>query len=138
MKVVLAFVAAWFVLAGISEAHAQAKCLVPPTTTEGKCLQRAGAQCDPAKGWVGGNEVARRACLRGPVGKVTAAVCSTKDFCTGWAALCVRRAIASAAECRQRYTACLSSQCYYFSDPRPRCRNNAKDLSLTTICHGRL
>jgi hypothetical protein len=62
MKVVFAFGAVLFVLAGISEGHAQAKCLVPPITEEGKCLQRAGAKCDPAKGWVGGNEAACTAC----------------------------------------------------------------------------
>ena len=46
----------------LAPAHAQAKCLVPPQTEQGKCLQKAGATCNPAVGWVGGNETATRAC----------------------------------------------------------------------------
>jgi hypothetical protein len=140
MRFSLAVAASCFLLAGVSEARAEAKCGVPPNTTVGKCLQRAGATCDPSRGWVGGSEAGRRACFgeSGPprVDKsVTKETCSTKDFCTGWQGLCVRRALATSAECRQRYAACLSSECFYFSDPRPRCRNNPTDLALTTICH---
>jgi hypothetical protein len=63
-RVLLAIAAALFVLAAISDAQAQAKCLVPPITDQGKCLQKAGAQCDPSKGWVGGDATARNACLK--------------------------------------------------------------------------
>jgi hypothetical protein len=64
MKLLVAVAGMLLLLAvgGVTDAGAQAKCLVPPVTEDGKCLQRAGARCDPAKGWVGGNEAARTAC----------------------------------------------------------------------------
>lgn len=64
MNVVLAIAAIVFLLpvAGISDAHLQAKCLVPPITDEGKCLQKAGAQCAILQraGWAATRPRARR------------------------------------------------------------------------------
>jgi hypothetical protein len=69
-----------------------------------------------------------------PVG-AEAASCSNSVFCGGWLSVCNRRSPPSAAaECRQRYTACLSSGCFHFNVPRARCKSNAEDMALTTAC----
>ncbi len=46
-----------------SAVHAQT-CVDPPTSALGKCLKRAGAQCDPTtRRWIGGNDSAYTSCI---------------------------------------------------------------------------
>ena len=59
--------------------------------------------------------------------------CSTAAFCAGWDAVC-KRTGGDAAICRDRRAKCLSSGCYFFNNPRPRC--NPEDLAITTSCRG--
>jgi hypothetical protein len=62
-----------------------------------------------------------------------AQACSNKVFCGGWLRLCTQ--IGGRGDvCGDRYKACLSSGCFYFSSPRPRCKNNPEDMKLTTAC----
>jgi hypothetical protein len=64
-----------------------------------------------------------------------ARTCPVATFCGGWHSLCLRRLPANeAGECAKRRTACLSSRCFYFKSPRPRCMSNAEDMALTTAC----
>ena len=67
---------------------------------------------------------------------VGAKTCSNATFCGGWDTVCKRTLPAggSASICQQRYSQCLSSGCYFFNVPRPRCKSNATDLALTTAC----
>ena len=60
--------------------------------------------------------------------------CSTAAFCAGWDAVCKKTG--DAAICRDRRAKCLSSGCYFFNSPRPRCKNNPEDLAMTTSCRG--
>jgi hypothetical protein len=62
------------------------------------------------------------------------ATCSNRVFCAGWRYVCNNRSSARSAECERRFDACLSSGCYFFNVPRPRCKNSAEDLALTTSC----
>jgi len=65
-----------------------------------------------------------------------AAECPNSVFCGGWLAVCKRTLPpgGSIEVCRQRHTACLSSGCFHFNVPRPRCKSNLADLALTTAC----
>jgi hypothetical protein len=75
------------------------------------------------------------ACLSWPA----IAACSNRDFCTGWNAVCHRTLPRGAEpkECARRFKECLNTGCYFFNNPRARCKNNAEDLALTTSCQRR-
>jgi len=62
--------------------------------------------------------------------------CPTNVFCGGWRNVCLRTCPAGdcTAVCTQRYNACLSSGCFHFNSPGPRCKSNPADLKLTTAC----
>jgi hypothetical protein len=62
--------------------------------------------------------------------------CSTTTFCGGWLAVC-RRTGGQADVCQQRHEACLTSGCFFFNRPGPRCKDNPGDLALTTACFRR-
>jgi hypothetical protein len=69
----------------------------------------------------------------------SATQCSNATFCGGWYAVCKRTAPARGgtvdiAECDRRRAACLSSGCFFFNRPGPRCKSNPNDLALTTAC----
>ena len=68
-----------------------------------------------------------------------AQACSNKVFCGGWRVVCHRTLPpgGSPKVCTERYTQCLSSGCYFFNKPGPRCKNNPADLALTTSCQRR-
>ena len=68
-----------------------------------------------------------------------ASACTNRDFCTGWNAVCHRTLTKGAdpKECGRRFKQCLSTGCYFFNVPRPRCKNNAEDLALTLSCQRR-
>ena len=71
------------------------------------------------------------------IGKSQGAVqCSNATFCGGWYAVCKRTLPVggSISVCDQRRSACLSSGCFHFNNPRPRCKSNPADLKLTTAC----
>lgn len=67
------------------------------------------------------------------------AACSNRDFCRGWNAVCHRTLVKGAdpKECTRRFTQCLTSGCYFFNVPRPRCKTNAEDVALTLSCQRR-
>ncbi len=62
--------------------------------------------------------------------------CSNATFCGGWFSVCKRTIPpgGSIAVCNQRRAACLSSGCFHFNSPGPRCKSNPADLKLTTAC----
>jgi hypothetical protein len=61
--------------------------------------------------------------------EATNAAPSRSGFCNFWNAVCLR--IGGRQDvCATRHTNCLSSGCFFFSNPRPRCENNAFDLDL--------
>jgi hypothetical protein len=62
--------------------------------------------------------------------------CPDRIFCSGWSALCKKNLPrgASIDECSRRYRECLSTGCFFFNNPRPRCKNNPEDLALTLSC----
>lgn len=66
------------------------------------------------------------------------AKCSNATFCAGWDAVCKRTLPpgGSISVCRDRKAKCLTTGCYFFNVPRPRCKNNAEDYALTTSCRG--
>lgn len=66
------------------------------------------------------------------------AKCSNATFCAGWDAVCKRTLPVggSVSVCRDRKAKCLTTGCYFFNVPRPRCKNNAEDYALTTSCRG--
>jgi hypothetical protein len=70
---------------------------------------------------------------------MSAPACSNATFCGGWHSVCMRRpppgGVVNPAECARRRAACLSSGCFQFSSPGPRCKSNPGDLALTTACH---
>ena len=61
-----------------------------------------------------------------------AAAASRSGFCNYWKAVCLRtlRPGDQASVCTTRLTGCLSSGCYFFNNPRPRCESNAFDTNL--------
>lgn len=63
--------------------------------------------------------------------------CSNQVFCSGWRGTCHRTLPAGGNPkvCTERYQACLSSGCYFFNKPRPRCKNNPEDYKLSYSCH---
>jgi hypothetical protein len=65
-----------------------------------------------------------------------ASACAVTTFCGGWFSVCIRTLPpgGTASECTRRQHACLSSGCFHFNSPRPRCLNNRQDLALTTAC----
>ena len=62
--------------------------------------------------------------------------CSNSVFCGGWHTVCLRTCPSGdcTAVCNSRKAECLSSGCYHFNSPRPRCKNNPEDMRLTTAC----
>lgn len=56
---ILAFLCLSILMGGRTSAQ---QCHDPPRTAEGRCLKKAGAQCDPSSGWVGGRAAERQAC----------------------------------------------------------------------------
>ena len=66
-----------------------------------------------------------------------AQTCSVATFCGGWRGLCIRKGVVGEAVCQKRYAACLSSRCFHFDNPRPRCMSNPGDMALTTACQRR-
>ena len=65
--------------------------------------------------------------------------CSNSDFCAGWRVVCHRTLPkgANPKECTRRHAECLKTGCYFFNNPRARCKNNPADLALTTSCQRR-
>lgn len=58
---------------------------------------------------------------------------SRASFCAFWQRVCVRTSPPSSTKiCATRQTDCLSSGCYFFNNPRPRCESNEFDLKLMT------
>jgi hypothetical protein len=53
-------------------------------------------------------------------------------FCSFWKAVCLRTLKPGnlPSVCSTRHSDCLSSGCYFFNNPRPRCESNAFDLDL--------
>ena len=60
--------------------------------------------------------------------------CSNRDFCDGWTMVCLRGGAVSNHVCQQRRAKCISTGCFDFNVPRPRCKSNPEDLALTTSC----
>jgi hypothetical protein len=62
--------------------------------------------------------------------------CPNSVFCGGWYGVCMRTCPRGdcTGECQSRRAACLSSGCFHFNVPRPRCKSNAEDMRLTTAC----
>ena len=60
---------------------------------------------------------------------------SLAEFCGVWQGVCNRTCAAGAGNCRpvcaQRRGTCLSTQCFPFNRPGPRCFNSAADRALT-------
>lgn len=61
-----------------------------------------------------------------------AAAPSRAGFCAYWKAVCMRtlRPGDQPSVCATRLSDCLSSGCYFFNNPRPRCENNTFDTNL--------
>jgi hypothetical protein len=57
---------------------------------------------------------------------------SRSGFCAYWKAVCMRtlRPGDQPSVCATRLSGCLSSGCYFFNNPRPRCENNTFDTDL--------
>jgi hypothetical protein len=72
----------------------------------------------------------------GGISESHAQACSNQVFCSGWHAVCKRTLPPGGTPkvCQERRAKCLSSGCYFFNVPRPRCKNNPEDLALTTAC----
>ena len=66
----------------------------------------------------------------------------SRAFCGTWLNLCNKTcpggAGACVGVCAARHTACLSSGCFYFNTPGPRCQGNAADQAATTRVEGRM
>ena len=74
----------------------------------------------------------------GSVPSAHAAGCSKAAFCAGWYVVCKRTLPAggSVSVCDSRRSACLSSGCFHFNSPGPRCVSNPADVALTRSCKG--
>lgn len=58
---------------------------------------------------------------------------SRAGFCAFWQRVCNRTSPPGSAKiCATRHADCLSSGCYFFNNPRPRCETNEFDLKLMT------
>lgn len=65
-----------------------------------------------------------------------AAAAGSAAFCGPWLKLCNRTCPngpgTCSAVCSGRYQACLSSGCFFFNTPGPRCQGNARDETATS------
>jgi hypothetical protein len=59
----------------------------------------------------------------------------SRAFCTTWLNLCTKTCPGGPGTCggvcATRYSGCLSSGCFYFNVPGPRCQNNTADQAAT-------
>jgi hypothetical protein len=66
----------------------------------------------------------------------------SRAFCGTWLNLCNRTCPGGAGTCGEvcgaRYNACLSSGCFHFNTPGPRCQGNAVDQAATTGIKNRM
>ena len=61
--------------------------------------------------------------------QANAAPAGVGAFCRAWLKVCNRSG--DSGICSARHRQCLSSGCFHFNVPRPRCLNNAADRKLT-------
>jgi hypothetical protein len=66
----------------------------------------------------------------------------SRAFCGTWLSVCNRTCPGGAGTCGgvcgARHAACLTSGCFYFNTPGPRCEGNAKDQAATTRSRDRM
>jgi hypothetical protein len=71
-----------------------------------------------------------------------AAAAGSRAFCTTWLNVCNRTCPGGAGTCggvcAARLDACLSSGCFQFNVPGPRCEANAQDQAATTAVKTRV
>jgi hypothetical protein len=63
--------------------------------------------------------------------------CPVNVFCRGWHSVCLRVSTQFPnyqEVCAQRMQQCVSTRCFPFSSPGPRCYDNPRDMALTTAC----
>jgi hypothetical protein len=71
-----------------------------------------------------------------------ASAAGSRAFCGTWLNLCNRTCPGGAGMCggvcTARYNACLSSGCFFFNTPGPRCQAHAADQAATTQARNRM
>ncbi|SRR6266481_9141201 len=71
-----------------------------------------------------------------------ASAAGSRAFCGTWLNLCNKTCPGGAGTCggvcTDRYNACLSSGCFYFNTPGPRCQGDAADQAATAQVNNRM